>query len=95
MGGGRRRRARLPTVAKWRRRFPEHGVEGSTNRRRGRPASRSAGPVRARVPAATPAARRDHALFLQVDLWLWLSQRRTGERGIDISFLPKREASIE
>ena len=26
-----------PTIAKWRRRFLEHGVEGLTNRHRGRP----------------------------------------------------------
>ena len=42
-----------PTIAKWRRRFLEHGVEGLTNRHRGRPPWKLTARVRARVLAAT------------------------------------------
>ena len=42
-----------PTIAKWRRRFLEHGVEGLTNRHRGRSPWKLTARVRARVLAAT------------------------------------------
>ena len=42
-----------PTIAKWRRRFLEHGVEGLTNRHRGRRPWKSTARLRARVLAAT------------------------------------------
>ena len=42
-----------PTIAKWRRRFLEHGVEGLTNRHRGRRPWKLTARVRARVLAAT------------------------------------------
>ena len=42
-----------PTIAKWRRRFLKHGVEGLTNRHRGRPPWKLTARVRARVLAAT------------------------------------------
>ena len=46
-----------PTIAKWRRRFLEHGVEGLTNRHRGRAAWKLTARVRARVLAARAARR--------------------------------------
>ena len=55
-----------PTIAKWRRRFLEHGVEGLTNRHRGRRPwkfDRAAARSRAGRHAA-PAARRVDALVL-------------------------------
>lgn len=42
-----------PTIAKWRRRFIEHGVEGLTGRHRGRQPWKLTAQVRARVLAAT------------------------------------------
>ena len=42
-----------PTIAKWRRRFLEHGVEGLTNRHRGRRPWKLTARLRARVLAAT------------------------------------------
>ncbi len=42
-----------PTIAKWCRRFLEHGVEGLTNRHRGRRPWKLTARVRARVLAAT------------------------------------------
>ena len=42
-----------PTIAKWRRRFLEDGIEGLTSRYRGRPPWKVTAQVRARVLAAT------------------------------------------
>ena len=42
-----------PTIAKWRRRFLEHGVDGLTNRHRGRPRWKLTVRLRARVLTAT------------------------------------------
>ncbi len=65
-----------PTIAKWRRRFLEHGVEGLTNRHRGRPRWKLTVRLRARVLAGTRRPPPDGTTH-------WSCRRLAAHLGVD------------
>ena len=78
-----------PTIAKWRRRFLEQGVEGLTNRHRGRPRWKLTVRLRARVLAATRRPPRDGTTH-------WSCRRLAAHRGVDKNIVQRiwREADL-
>ena len=78
-----------PTIAKWRRRFLEHGVEGLTNRHRGRAPWKLTARVRARVLAAARRAPRDGTTH-------WSSRRLADHLGVSKEIVQRiwREADL-
>ena len=78
-----------PTIAKWRRRFLEHGVEGLTNRHRGRPRWKLTVRLRARVLAATRRSPPDGTTH-------WSCRRLAAHLGVDKNIVQRvwREADL-
>ena len=78
-----------PTIAKWRRRFLEHGVEGLTNRHRGRPRWKLTVRLRARVLAATRRPPPDGTTH-------WSCRRLAAHLGVDKNIVQRvwREADL-
>ena len=77
------------TIAKWRRRFLEHGVEGLMNRHRGRPRWKLTVRLRARVLAAIRRPTPDGATH-------WSCRRLAAHLGVDKNIVHRvwREADL-
>ena len=78
-----------PTIAKWRRRFLEHRVEGLTNRHRGRPRWKLTVRLRARVLDATRRPPPDGTTH-------WSCRRLAAHLGVDKNIVQRvwREADL-